>query len=269
MKILLFLLFCLNLNAFTYDGLKSLYFKDIDCSKFEFKKSESKFSVDELNKAIENNDESKVLEILGSDRELSFKNDSKGISPFIKNHKTTNSILIEDMLFCADERTFKFGVYVPAVLTDKKISEDETIAILNEFFDEGLDKNTVFFYEDTGLLNLALVNNKIKVFDYLLDKNCLINDRLGMDIWFSFTKIFRDENIALNIKTPRSKELLNLLNSQKYKTHRTFWLNLTEKLVEKGLNSKNLKYLYVTFEYLGDENATKELLNLGYKNDVK
>ena len=266
---LLFLLFCLNLNAFTYDELKSLYFKDIDCSKFEFKKSESKFSVDELNKAIENADDSRVLEILGSDRELSFKNDSKGISPFTKNHKTTNSILIEDMLFCADERTFKFGVYVPAVLTDKKISEDETIDILNEFFDEGLDKNTVFFYEDTGLLNLALGEEKFKVFDYLLDRNCLINDRLGMDIWFSFTKIFRDENIALNIKTPRSKELLNLLNSQKYKTHRTFWLNLTEKVVQKGLNPKNLKYLYVTFEYLGYENATKELLNLGYKNDVK
>ncbi|MDU5324971.1 hypothetical protein [Campylobacter ureolyticus] len=51
--------------------------------------------------------------------------------------------------------------------------------------------------------------------------------------------------------------------------HRTFWLNLTKKVVEKGLNPKNLKSLYKTFEYLGDENATKELLNLGYKNDIK
>lgn len=40
MKILLFLLFCLNLNAFTYDEIKSLYFKDINCSKFEFKQSQ-------------------------------------------------------------------------------------------------------------------------------------------------------------------------------------------------------------------------------------
>ncbi|MCR8684925.1 hypothetical protein [Campylobacter ureolyticus] len=262
MRNLLFLMLvlCLNLNAFTYDELKSLYFKDIDCSKFEFRKSESKFSVDELNKAIENNDESKVLEILGSDKTLSFQNDSKGIGPFVKNHKTTNSILIEDMLFCADERAFKFNVYVPAVLTDKNIGEDETIAILNKFFDEGLDKNTVFYYEDTGLLNLALGEEKFKVFDYLLDKNCLISDRLGMDIWFCFTKIFRDENIALNIKTPRSKELLNLLSSQKYKTHREFWLNLTEKVVKKGLNPKNLKYLYVTFEYLGDENSKEKIL---------
>lgn len=116
---------------------------------------------------------------------------------------------------------------------------------------------------------MALGGEKFKVFNYLLDKNCLINDRLGMDIWFCFTKIFRDENIALNIKTPHSKELLNLLNSQKYKTHRTFWLNLTKKLVEKGLNPKNLNYLYKTFEYLGDENSMKKLTNLGYKNDVK
>ncbi|VYT00316.1 Uncharacterised protein [Campylobacter ureolyticus] len=250
-------------------SLKVYILKILIVLNLSLKKSESKFSVDELNKAIENADDSMVLEILGSDRELSFKNDSKGISPFTKNHKTTNSILIEDMLFCTDERTFKFGVYVPAVLTDKNISEDETIAILNEFFDEGLDKNTVFLYEDTGLLNLALGGEKFKVFNYLLDKNCLINDRLGMDIWFCFTKIFRDENIALNIKTPHSKELLNLLNSQKYKTHRTFWLNLTKKLVEKGLNPKNLNYLYKTFEYLGDENSMKKLTNLGYKNDVK
>lgn len=269
MRILLFLLFCLNLNAFTYDELKSLYFKDINCSKFEFKKSESKFSVDELNKAIENSDESRVLEILGSDRALSFKNDIKGIGPFTKNYKTTNSILIEDMLFCADERAFKFNVYLPAVLTDKNIGEDETIAILNEFFDEGLSKNLVFLYEDTGLLNLALGGEKFKVFDYLFDKNCSINDRLGMDIWFYFTKIFRDENIALNIKNPHQKELINLINSQKYKMHRTFWLNLTEKVVKKGLNPKSLKYLYVTFEYLGDENSMKKLTNLGYKNDVK
>ena len=60
---LLFLLFCLNLNAFTYDEIKSLYFKDINCSKFEFKQSRQKFSVDELNKAIENADDSRVLEI--------------------------------------------------------------------------------------------------------------------------------------------------------------------------------------------------------------
>ena len=259
----------LNLNAFTYDELKSLYFEDINCSKFEFKQSQQKFSVDELNKAIENNDESKVLEILGSDRALSFKNDSKGISPFMKNHKTTNSILIEDMLFCADERVFKFEIYTLYVLADKNVSESKTIEILNQLFDEGLDKSAVFYYEDFGLLNAALAGEKVEVFDYLLDKNCLISDRLGMDIWFSFTRIFIDENIALNIKTPHSKELLNLLNSQKYKTHRTFWLNLTKKVVEKGLNPKNLKYLYVTFEYLGDENATKELLNLVYKNDVK
>lgn len=259
-KIVLLIFLALNLNAFTYDELKSLYFKDINCSKFEFKKSQQKFSVDELNKAIENVDENKVLEILGSDRTLSFKNDSKGISPLTKNYRTTNNILIEDMLLCADERAFKFNVYVPAVLTDKNIGEDETIAILNEFFDEGLDKNTVFLYEDTGLLNLALGEEKFKVFDYLLDKNCLINDRLGMDIWFCFTKIFRDENIALNIKTSRSKELINLLNSQKYKIHHTFWLNLTEKVVKKGLNPKNLKYLYVTFEYLGDENSKEKIL---------
>ncbi len=270
MKKIVFLIFlALNLNAFTYDEIKSLYFKDVNCSKFEFKQSQQKFSVDDLNNAIENVDENKVLEILGSDKTLSFQNDSKGISPFIKNHKTTNSILMEDMLFCADERAFKFNVYVPAVLTDKNIGEDETIAILNEFFDEGLDKNTVFLYEDTGLLNLALGEEKFKVFDYLLDKNCLINDRLGMDIWFCFTKIFRDKNIALNIKTTHQKELLNLLNLQKYKTHRTFWLNLTKKVIKKGLNPKNLNYLYMTFEYLGDENSMKKLTDLGYKNDVK
>ena len=268
-KIVLLIFLTLNLNAFTYDELKSLYFEDINCSKYEFRKSSHKFSVDDLNKAIENNDDNRILEILGSNKSLSFKNDSKGISPFIKNYKTTNSILIEDMLFCADERVFKFGVYAAYVINDKNISESKTIEILNQLFDEGLGKETVFFHEDNGLLNLALANNKIKVFDYLLDKNCLISDRLGMDIWFSFTRIFIDENIALNIKAPHSKELLNLLNSQKYKTHRTFWLNLTKKVVEKGLNPKNLKYLYVTFEYLGDENATKELLNLGYKNDVK
>lgn len=124
----------------------------------------------------------------------------------------------------------------------------------------GWIKIQFFLYEDTGLLNLALGEEKFKVFDYLLDKNCLINDRLGMDIWFCFTKIFRDENIALNIKTSRSKELINLLNSQKYKIHHTFWLNLTEKVVKKGLNPKNLKYLYVTFEYLGDENSKEKIL---------
>ena len=268
-KIVLLIFLALNLNAFTYDELKSLYFKDINCSKFEFKKSSHKFSVDELNKAIENNDESRVLEILGSDRALSFKNDSKGISPLTKNYRATNNILIEDMLFCVDERVFKFGIYAAFVINNKNISQSKTIEILNQLFDEGLGKETVFFHEDNGLLNLALANNKIKVFEYLLDKNCLISDRFGMDIWFSFTRIFIDENIALNIKTPRSKELLNLLNSQKYKTHRNFWLNLTKKVVEKGLNSKNLESLYKTFEYLGDENATKELLNLGYKNDVK
>ncbi|MCR8699819.1 hypothetical protein CUREO4125_05445 [Campylobacter ureolyticus] len=268
-KIVLLIFLTLNLNAFTYDEIKSLYFKDIDCSKFELKQSQQKFSVDELNKAIENNDESKVLEILGSDKTLSFKNDSKGISPFIKNHKTTNSILIEDMLFCADERVFKFEIYTLYVLTDKNMSESKTIKILNQLFDEGLDKSAVFYYEDFGLLNAALGGEKVEVFDYLLDKNCLISDRLGMDIWVSFTKIFRDENIALNIKTPHSKELLNLLNSQKYKTHRTFWLNLTEKVVEKGLNPNNLNYLYMTFKYLGDENSMKKLQNLGYKNDVK
>lgn len=131
-------------------SLKVYILKILIVLNLSLKKSESKFSVDELNKAIENADDSMVLEILGSDRELSFKNDSKGISPFTKNHKTTNSILIEDMLFCTDERTFKFGVYVPAVLTDKNISEDETIAILNEFFDEGLDKNTVFYTRILG-----------------------------------------------------------------------------------------------------------------------
>ncbi|WP_304339475.1 hypothetical protein [Campylobacter ureolyticus] len=270
MKNIMFLIFlALNLNAFTYDELKSLYFEDINCSKFEFKKSQSKFSVDELNKAIENNDESRVLEILGSDRALSFKNDSKGISPLTKNYRTTNNILIEDMLLCADERVFKFEIYAAFVINDKNISESKTIEILNQLFDEGLGKETVFFHEDNGLLNLALADNKIKVFEYLLDKNCLISDRLGMDVWFSFTRIFIDENIALKFDNPHSKELLNLLNSQKYKTHRTFWLNLTKKVVEKGLNPKNLKSLYKTFEYLGDENATKELLNLGYKNDVK
>ncbi|GKH59852.1 hypothetical protein CE91St25_01880 [Campylobacter ureolyticus] len=269
MRILLFLLFCLNLKAFTYDELKSLYFKDINCSKFEFKKSQQKFSIDDLNNAIENADESKVLEILGSDRELSFKNDSKGISPLTKNYRTTNNILIEDMLLCADEKVFKFEIYTLDVLADKNVSESKTIKILNQLFDEGLDKNAVFYYEDFGLLNAALAGEKVEVFEYLLDKNCPINDRLGMDMWFCFTKIFRNENIALNIKTPRSKELLNLLNSQKYKMHRTFWLNLTKKVVEKGLNPNNLNYLYMTFKYLGDENSMKKLQNLGYKNDVK
>lgn len=209
------------------------------------------------------------MEILGSNKSLSFKNDSKGISPFIKNYKTTNSILIEDMLFCADERVFKFGIYAAFVINNKNISESKTIEILNQLFDEGLGKEAVFFYEDIGLLNLALANNEIKVFEYLLDKNCFISDRLGMDIWFSFTRIFIDKNIALNIKTPRSKELINLLNSQKYIKHRTFWLNLTKKVVEKGLNPNNLNYLYMTFKYLGDENSMKKLTNLGYKNDIK
>lgn len=268
-KIVLLIFLTLNLNAFTYDELKSLYFEDINCSKFEFKKSESKFRVDDLNKAIENNDENRILEILGSNRSLSFKNDGKGISPFIKNYKTTNSILIEDMLFCADERVFKFGVYAAYVINDKNISESKTIEIVNQLFDEGLDKNAVFYYEDFGLLNAALASEKVEVFEYLLDKNCPINDRLGVDLWFDFANIFMKENLLLSIKKPHSKELLNLLNSQKYKTHRTFWLNLTKKVVEKGLNPKNLKSLYKTFEYLGDENATKELLNLGYKNDVK
>lgn len=209
------------------------------------------------------------MEILGSNKSLSFKNDSKGISPFIKNYKTTNSILIEDMLFCADERVFKLGIYAAFVINNKNISESKTIEILNQLFDEGLGKEAVFFYEDIGLLNLALANNEIKVFEYLLDKNCFISDRLGMDIWFSFTRIFIDKNIALNIKTPRSKELINLLNSQKYIKHRTFWLNLTKKVVEKGLNPNNLNYLYMTFKYLGDENSMKKLTNLGYKNDIK
>lgn len=268
-KIVLLIFLTLNLNAFTYDEIKSLYFKDIDCSKFELKQSQQKFSVDELNKAIENNDESKVLEILGSDRELSFKNDSKGISPLTKNYRTTNNILIEDMLLCADERVFKFEIYTLDVLADKNVSESKTIKILNQLFDEGLDKNAVFYYEDFGLLNAALAGEKVEVFEYLLDKNCPINDRLGVDLWFDFANIFMKENLLLSIKKPHSKELLNLLNSQKYKMHRTFWLNLTKKVVEKGLNPKNLKSLYKTFEYLGDENATKELLNLGYKNDVK
>ncbi|PKZ29273.1 hypothetical protein CYJ41_05390 [Campylobacter ureolyticus] len=268
-KIVLLIFLTLNLNAFTYDELKSLYFEDINCSKYEFRKSSHKFSVDDLNKAIENNDENRILEILGSNRSLSFKNDIKGISPLTENYRTTNNILIEDMLFCADERVFKFGIYAAFVINNKNISESKTIEILNQLFDEGLGKETIFFYEDNGLLNLALANNEIKVFEYLLDKNCSIYDRLGMDIWFCFTKIFRDENIALNIKTPRSKELINLLNSQKYKTHCAFWLNLTEKVVEKGLNPNNLNYLYMTFKYLGDENSMKKLQNLGYKNDVK
>ena len=118
-KIVLLIFLTLNLNAFTYDELKSLYFEDINCSKFEFKKSESKFRVDDLNKAIENNDENRILEILGSDRALSFKNDSKGISPLTKNYKTTNNILIEDMLLCADERVFKFEIYTLDVLPIK------------------------------------------------------------------------------------------------------------------------------------------------------
>ncbi|MDU7070955.1 hypothetical protein [Campylobacter ureolyticus] len=268
-KIVLLIFLTLNLNAFTYDEIKSLYFKDIDCSKFELKQSQQKFSVDELNKAIENNDESKVLEILGSDRELSFKNDSKGISPLTKNHKTTNNILIEDMLLCADERVFKFEIYTLDVLADKNVSESKTIKILNQLFDEGLDKNTVFYYEDFGLLNAALAGEKVEVFEYLLDKNCPINDRLGVDLWFDFANIFMKENLLLSIKKPHSKELLNLLNSQKYKTHCAFWLNLTEKVVEKGLNPNNLNYLYMTFKYLGDENSMKKLQNLGYKNDVK
>ena len=259
----------LNLNAFTYDELKSLYFEDINCSKFEFKKSSYKFSVDDLNKAIKNVDENKVLEILGSDKTLSFQKSIENKTPFFVNLKAGNSMLIEDMLLCADERVFKFEIYTLDVLADKNVSESKTIKILNQLFDEGLDKSAVFYCEDFGLLNAALAGEKVEVFDYLLDKNCLISDRLGMDVWFSFTRIFIDENIALNIKAPHSKELLNLLNSQKYKTHCTFWLNLTKKVVEKGLNPKNLKYLYVTFEYLGDENATKELLNLGYKNGVK
>ncbi|QIX86325.1 hypothetical protein [Campylobacter ureolyticus] len=259
----------LNLNAFTYDELKSLYFEDINCSKFEFKKSSHKFSVDDLNKAIKNVDENKVLEILGSDKTLSFQKSIENKTPFFVNLKAGNSMLIEDMLLCADERVFKFEIYTLDVLADKNVSESKTIKILNQLFDEGLDKSAVFYCEDFGLLNAALAGEKVEVFDYLLDKNCLISDRLGMDVWFSFTRIFIDENIALNIKAPHSKELLNLLNSQKYKTHCTFWLNLTKKVVEKGLNPKNLKYLYVTFEYLGDENATKELLNLGYKNGVK
>lgn len=98
-KIVLLIFLTLNLNAFTYDELKSLYFEDINCSKYEFRKSESKFSVDDLNKAIENNDENRILEILGSDKTLSFKNDSKGISPLTENYRITNNILIEDMLF--------------------------------------------------------------------------------------------------------------------------------------------------------------------------
>lgn len=77
------------------------------------------------------------------------------------------------------------------------------------------------------------------------------------------------ENITLNRKAPNSKELLNLLNSNRYKTHKEYWLNLTKKVVLKGLNPKNLKYLYQTFEYLGDEKAMNYLLNLGYKKDVK
>ncbi|MCZ6159569.1 hypothetical protein [Campylobacter ureolyticus] len=268
-KIVLLIFLALNLNAFTYDELKSWYFEDINCSKFEFKKSSHKFSVDDLNNAIKNVDENKVLEILGSNRSLSFKNDSKGISPLTKNYITTNNILIEDMLFCADERVFKFGIYAAFVINNKNISESKTIEILNQLFNEGLDKNAVFYYEDFGLLNAALAGEKVEVFDYLLDKNCLISDRLGVDLWFNFVSIFMKENLLLSIKKPHSKELINLLNSQKYKMHRTFWLNLTKKVVEKGLNPKNLKSLYKTFEYLGDENATKELLNLGYKNDVK
>ena len=83
------------------------------------KKVVIKFSVDELNKAIENADENRILEILGSNKSLSFKNDSKGISPLTKNYKTTNNILIEDMLLCADERVFKFEIYTLDVLPIK------------------------------------------------------------------------------------------------------------------------------------------------------
>lgn len=81
---------------------------------------------------------------MGSDKTLSFKNDSKDISPLTKNYRATNNILIEDMLFCADERVFKFGVYAAYVINDKNISQSKTIEILNQLFDEGLDK-TLFF----------------------------------------------------------------------------------------------------------------------------
>lgn len=79
-KIVLLIFLTLNLNAFTYDELKSLYFEDINCSKYEFRKSSHKFSVDDLNKAIENNDENRILEILGSNRSLSLKTIVKALA---------------------------------------------------------------------------------------------------------------------------------------------------------------------------------------------
>ncbi|QKF64495.1 hypothetical protein [Campylobacter corcagiensis] len=252
----------LNLNANSYNELYDVYFKDLNCSKFEFKKSGEKFSVDDLNLAILNNDESLVLKILGSDKNLSFKQSSNSKTPFFINLKNGNNILIEEMLLCADKRVFDFEIYAPSIVLNKEISENETIKILNSLFSQGLDKNAVFYYQDLTLLRVAFNSDKFKVFEYLLDTGSVVNESLGDDIWFSFTQIFRDENLSLNVKNSPSKEVINLLNSQKYKAHREKILNLTKKATQKGL--KNLKYLYQTFDYLGDEVGKNELINLGF-----
>lgn len=78
--------------------------------------------MEDLNNAIKSGDTDKVLEILKSDKTLSFKKGAKNKTPFLINFEVRDNLEIDDILLCADEKVFKFEVYAPYVLNEKNIS---------------------------------------------------------------------------------------------------------------------------------------------------
>ena len=156
-----------------------------------------------------------------------------------------------------------------AVVFDKNTTDENTAKDIEYYIDKiGCDANMTIEIPDLSirpnLLEYAYDANKTKTFNTLLEKGTAANASLATSIGMSFAFFFRENGVGIDNKKA-SPELLEFIETQKYKEFKEKKFKLIKKLLEHGQDPKDYKVLKIILTIINDEKDLEKLLNGGNK----
>ena len=158
------------------------------------------------------------------------------------------------------------------LIFNKNLSDAETAKYIKYYIDDlGCDANMTIEIPDLSirpnLLEYAYDTNKTKTFDTLLAKGTAANASLATSIGMSFAFFFRENSVGIDNKKV-SPELLEFINTQKYKEFKEKKFKLIKKLLDHGQDPKDYGFLKNILMLINDEKDLENLLNDGTKREL-
>ena len=157
------------------------------------------------------------------------------------------------------------------IVANKNISDENTAKYMNAYIDKfGCNANITLksakLRYEPNLLEIAVLEKKLKTLNSLLDKGTKPNSRLAFSIGTDFLFFFRNNGVGFESKTP-SKELLEFVKTQKYKEFKEEKFKLIKQLLDHGQDPKDYDILEKILNLINDDKDLIKILKEAKVNE--